>query len=71
MERRDGVESRRRSGGRGQASGKRRRNGQPVDDIRVRIPRWGDKKSFVRDEGGWRGRVVTRTCKARQDTVGR
>ena len=30
--------SRRSSGGRGQASGKRRCNGQPVDDIRVRIP---------------------------------
>ena len=35
------------SGGRGQASRKRRRNGQPVDDIRVRIPRWGDKKSLL------------------------
>jgi hypothetical protein len=35
VERRDCVGSRRRSGGRGQASGKRRRNGQPVDDIRV------------------------------------
>jgi len=45
--RRDGVRSRRRSGDRGQASEKRRRNGQSVDDIRVRIPRWGDKKSFV------------------------
>ena len=32
-----GVGSRRRSGGREQVSGKRRRNGQPVDDIRVRI----------------------------------
>jgi hypothetical protein len=31
------VRSRRRSGGRGQVSGKRRRNGQPVDDIRIWI----------------------------------
>jgi hypothetical protein len=41
VERRDG-EQKRRSGGRGKASGKRRRNGQLVDD----------KKSFVGDEGG-------------------
>jgi hypothetical protein len=41
VERRDG-ERKRRSGGRGKASGKRRRNGQPVDD----------KKSFVGNEGG-------------------
>jgi hypothetical protein len=32
VERRDG-EQKRRSGGRGKASGKRRRNGQPVDDM--------------------------------------
>jgi len=31
------VGSRRRSGGRGVRVGKRRRNGQPVDDIKVRI----------------------------------
>ena len=37
-----------------QVSGKRRRNSQPLDDIRVRIPRWGDKKSFIG------GRVVTK-----------
>jgi hypothetical protein len=34
----------------GQASGKRRRNGQPVDGITVRIPRWRDEKSFVGEE---------------------
>src|SRR5271154_6338479 len=38
VEKRAGLGSRRRSGGRGQASGKRRRNSQPVDDIRVMIP---------------------------------
>jgi hypothetical protein len=32
-----GVRSRRRSGGRGQVSGKRRRDGRLVDDIRVGI----------------------------------
>ena len=35
---------------RGIGSGKRRCNGQLVDDIRVRIPRWGDKESFVGEE---------------------
>jgi hypothetical protein len=49
VERRDG-EQKRRSGSRGTGSGKRRRSGQPVDDIRVRILRWGDEKSFVGDE---------------------
>jgi len=39
-------------GGRGIGSGRRRRNGQPVDDIRVRILGWGDEKSFVGDENG-------------------
>jgi hypothetical protein len=38
VERRDG-EQKRRSGSRGTGSGKRRRSGQPVDDIRVRILR--------------------------------
>jgi len=37
--------SRRRSGGRGQASGKRRRSGQPVDDIKVRIRKALEVKS--------------------------
>ena len=51
-----GVRSRRRSGGRGQVSGKRRRNGQPVDDIRIRIRKASLEmkllmmKSFVGDE---------------------
>ena len=40
--------SRRRSGGRGIGSGKRRRNGQPVDDIRVRILRWEIRIAFWR-----------------------
>ena len=39
-----GVGSGRRSGGRGQVSGKRRRNGQPIDDI------VGDKKSIIGEE---------------------
>jgi len=33
-------------------SGKRWRNGQPVDDIRVRILRWGDKNSLLEMKGG-------------------
>jgi hypothetical protein len=55
MERRDSVGSRRRKQQalgvtEGQASGKRRRNYQPGDDIRVRIPRWRDEKGFVGEE---------------------
>jgi hypothetical protein len=46
------VGIRRRSGGRGIESGKRRRNGQAVDDITVRILRWGDKNSLLEMKGG-------------------
>ena len=35
-----------------QASGKRRHNGQPVDDIRVRILKWGDKNSLLEMKSG-------------------
>ena len=64
VERRDGYRastSRRRSGGRGIGSGKRRRNSQPVEDIRVRILRWGDKNSLLEMKSGEKASLETKS----------